>query len=65
MKIKIYQVNMERDEKQVAFFGLDLIQEFQGSTEVNSNIYDLVFTGDVDCNSLEAVYQKFNRDQPT
>lgn len=65
MKIKIYQVNMERDEKQVAFFGLDLIQKFQGSTEVNSNIYDLVFTGDVDCNSLEAVYQKFNRDHPT
>lgn len=64
MKIKIYQVNMERDDKQVAFFGLDQFPKFQGSAEVNSSIYDLVFSGDVDCNSLEAVYHKFNHNHP-
>ena len=55
---------MERDDKQVAFFGLDQFPKFQGSAEVNSSIYDLVFSGDVDCNSLEAVYHKFNHNHP-
>lgn len=65
MKIKIYQVNMERDEKQVAFFGLEKIPKFQGSSEINSSIYDSVYVGNVDCKTLEDVFRKFNNDHPT
>lgn len=65
MKIKIYQVNTDRDEKQVAFFGLSELPKFQGSSEVNSSIYDSVYLGEVDCKTLEDVFQKFNLDHPT
>lgn len=64
MKIKIYQVNTERDEKNVAFFGLDEFPKFHGNSEVNSSIYDCVFEGNVDCKTLEDVFQKFNTDHP-
>ena len=45
MKIKIYQVNMERDENRVAFMGYDSLSKFQGSSDVDSKIYDKVFEG--------------------
>lgn len=64
MKIKIYQVNMERDEKRIAFMGLDEFPKFQGSYEVKSSLYDSVYIGEVDCKNLEEVYRKFNLDHP-
>ena len=32
MKIKIYQVNMERDENQVAFMGYDSLAKISGQS---------------------------------
>lgn len=64
MKIKIYQVNMERDEKRIAFMGLDKLPKFQGSSEVKSSLYDSVYVGEVDCKNLEEVYRKFNLEHP-
>lgn len=64
MEIRIYQVNMKRDEKRVAFEGLEDMERFQGSREVNSAIYDRVFDGTVECNTLRDVFQKFNIDHP-
>lgn len=64
MKIKIYQINLIRDEKQIAFFGLERLPKFQGTAEVNSSLYDSVYVGDVDCKNLEEVYRKFNFDHP-
>lgn len=64
MKIRIYQVNMGRDEKQVAFMGIDEREHFLDSRNIDSSIYDCVFSGDVDCNNLEDVFQKFNIDHP-
>lgn len=64
MKIKIYQVNTDRDEKQVAFFGMEALPKFQGSSEINSSIYDSVYVGNVDCKTLEDVFRKFNNDHP-
>lgn len=65
MKIKIYQVNTDRDEKQVAFFGIESLPKFQGSSEINSSIYDSVYVGSVDCKTLEDVFRKFNAEHPT
>ena len=64
MKIRIYQVNLGRDEKRVAFMGLDEREHFLESSELDSSIYDCVFSGEVDCNGLEDVFQKFNIDHP-
>jgi len=61
MNIRIYQVNLGRDEKRVAFQGLE---GEDGQREINSAIYDCVFSGEVDCNGLEDVFQKFNIDHP-
>ena len=64
MKIKIYQVNMERDKKRVAFMGYENLEKFQGSTDVDSKIYDKVFEGEVNCFTLEKLYEIFNREHP-
>ena len=64
MDITIYQINMNRDRNRVAFSGLDQFQQYQGSPNIDSRIYDRVFEGEVDCNSLEDVYRKFNIEHP-
>lgn len=64
MKIKIYQVNLERDQDNVGFMGMDSLQRIQGSTEVNSAVYDSVFEGEIQCKTLEDVYVMFNRSHP-
>ncbi len=64
MNIRIYQVNMGRDDKRVAFMGIDEREHFLESRNIDSSIYDCVFSGDVDCNDLEDVFQKFNIDHP-
>ena len=65
MKIKLYQVNMERDTNRVAFTGYENLEKFQGSPEIDSKIYDKVFSGNVDCKTLDDVYSRFNTDHPT
>lgn len=64
MKINIYQINSERDDKRLMFFGLDEIQKLTGDGTVKSEMYDKIFSGEVDCDSMESVYQKFNIDHP-
>lgn len=64
MKIKIYQVNLDRDQHNVGFMGMDALQRIQGNTEVNSSVYDSVFEGEVQCKTLEDVYAMFNHDHP-
>ena len=65
MKIRIYQINNERDDLNVAFLNLENLQHIQGSKELESRIYDQVYEGKVDCKSLENVYEKFNIDFPS
>ena len=64
MEIRIYQVNMERDTNNVCFMAHDRLERFQGSSEIDSRIYDKVFEGDVDCKTLEGVYTMFNTNHP-
>ena len=64
MNIAIYQVNMDRDNDNVAFLNYENLERFQGSNMINSKIYDKVFEGEVDCGSLEEVYRMFNIDHP-
>lgn len=64
MKIQIYQINMERDTNKVAFRDYSSLEELQGSSTIEPQIYDKVFEGEVDCETLEDVFQKFNLNHP-
>lgn len=64
MNIKIYQINSDRDVNRVLFVGLDRIEKWQGSSDVDSSLYDKVYEGTVDCKSLEDVYHMFNMNRP-
>ena len=63
-EFSIYQINTDRDDNRVCFLGLDTLERFQHSKEVDPVLYDRVYDGKLDCNSLEAIYEKFNIDHP-
>ena len=64
MKIRIYQINMDRDTNRIAFCGLDQIKKYFGITEVDSKIYDMVYEGNTSCSTLDEVYEMFNLNHP-
>ena len=65
MKIRIYQINLERDTDKVAFMALDTLPKFQESESINSALYDRVYEADVDCSNLEDVFKLFNLNHPS
>ena len=60
MFIKLYQINMGRDQTRMCFESLEFINAY-GET-IRPEIYDEVFKGVVDCANLEDVYRMFNAD---
>ena len=65
MKIRIYQINSDRDEHRMMFLSHDRLERFQGSPEVDSKIYDKVYDKEVDCSNLEEVYTLLNIHHPS
>ena len=63
MKIKIYQINMDRDNGSYSFTNYENTIRRTGGG-IRSSIYDCVFDGEVACKGLEEVYEKFNNDSP-
>ena len=64
MKIKIYQIDMERDEHSIAMMGYEETLARLNGESIDPTLYDLVFEGEVEEKDLEAVYTKFNLDHP-
>lgn len=64
MKIRIYQISLERDSNKVAFMALDTLPKLQKTEGVNSSLYDRVYEADVDCSNLEDVFKLFNLNLP-
>ena len=64
MQIKIYQINTDRDPKRLAFLSYEQTMRVQGKERIDSSLYDLIFQGTVDCQSLEDVYRVFNITHP-
>ena len=64
MKIQIYQVNTGRDRNRVVFQNYEDLERFQGFPEIDSQIYDRVYEGEMNCKYLEDVYRVFNTDHP-
>lgn len=62
MKIKVYQVNGDLDSHRTKFTSYDSAIKEAG--RIDPSIYKTVFDGDVDCDSLEAVYELLNTNHP-
>ncbi len=62
IKIKIYQINSERDTKRVMFESFKHMKMLAGSFDFS--LYDCVYTGKVQNVDLEQIYAKFNVDRP-
>ena len=63
-EFSIYQINTDRDTARVCFLGYDSLEKFQHSKEINAAIYDKVYSGEMECSSLESIYRKFNIEHP-
>ena len=61
MKVKLFQIVPEKDEKNVMFFGYDFTMRHGG---VNPAIYEKVFDGELPIKRLEEVFQIFNTKLP-
>lgn len=60
MRLRIYQINSARDENGVKFEDRKSEDPAQGPGCVDPRIYDEVFNAEVDSESLEAIYCRFN-----
>ena len=63
-EFSIYQINMDRNTANVCFIGMESLEKIKHTKEVNAAIYDKIYTGRIDCVSLEEIYRKFNVDHP-
>lgn len=63
MKIKIYQIDSNKDDKKLKFFNYESTIKRTGGM-IASDCYSCVYSGEVDCKGLEDVYRKFNVDKP-
>lgn len=64
MDIRIYQINMDRDQNNICFIGLDRLAKHQKTSDVDSSIYDHVYSGSVNAETLEDVFRTFNLARP-
>ena len=62
MKIRIYQIDLDKDENAVAFNSMEMLLKYKQT--VDPAIYDLVYEASVDTDDLEDVYRIFNIAKP-
>lgn len=60
MKIKIFQINNEREANDVKFMNFDRTARIQKTEKIDPQIYDEVFNGDIEAKTLEDVFTRFN-----
>lgn len=64
MKVKLYQINFDRDKDLRMFRSLDSCPMQNGKPFVDSSIYDKVFDGEISGKDAEDVYTIFNVNHP-
>ena len=64
MDIKIYQVNLSRDKENVAFMDYERTHRILGKEQLNCDVYDKVFEGQISAKTLEDIYRIFNVQHP-
>lgn len=60
MRVKIYQVNSDRDTNGVKFRGLDQEAVNQGKVQIDASVYDEVFNAEMDFDGLQDLFIIFN-----
>lgn len=56
MKVRVYQINTDRDTKRLAFMGY----EFSVAHGWNPELYDIVYDGDLDAHTLDDIFTILN-----
>ena len=59
-KIQIYQIDMDRDKKRVKFLSHKSLPKFQGTSDIDTSLYDLVYDGKMLIKNLEEIYINLN-----
>ncbi|OGO92849.1 MAG: hypothetical protein A2Y17_10480 [Clostridiales bacterium GWF2_38_85] len=62
MKMRVYQIDHERDTNRVSFESYEKTIEYAGG--IDPSIYNTVFEGEVGCSNLEEIYELFNTCHP-
>ena len=60
MKVKVYQIDSERDPLRRKFFSLEETRNIQGKDGIDASIYDEVLNADMDASNLEDVFAQLN-----
>lgn len=60
MRIKIFQIDQDKDKKGVKFMDSGWLERLQGTKDIDARIYKEVFDGEVVAADLEDVYSLFN-----
>lgn len=59
-RVKIYQINSERDKSHAIFAGLDSQTDNERKLEIDASIYDEVFSGELEIKEPEELFVLFN-----
>ena len=60
MRVKIYQINLDRDQGHAAFWPLEDLKKLTGKSDVDPSLYEEVFNAELDPKSLEELFFQFN-----
>lgn len=60
MRVKIYQINLDRDQGHAAFWPLEDLKKLTGKNDVDPSLYEEVFNAELDPKSLEELFIQFN-----
>ena len=63
MRVKIYQIDLERDPHHLAFQGYQAFVKRYGE-RIPAELYDLVFDGELEVTGPEQVFVMFNVEHP-
>ena len=59
-RVKIYQINSDRDKNCVIFAGSDSLMKNESVLNIDASIYDEVFSGELETNEPEKLFAQFN-----
>ena len=63
-ELTIYQINIDRDSHDICFINTEHLEQLQGTPDIDSGIYDRVYTGSLKFTSLEDIYKVLNTNHP-
>ena len=63
MRVKIYQINSDRDEKREKFLGMDARERLNFPKAIDPAIYDEVFNAEIDESDPEEIFRRFNTER--